>query len=147
MVPESVIDNFPDEILLEIFSYCSVEDLVLSIQHVNRRWREVSQDPKLWRDLVFRPAKGTDEELIRSVVEQAPMLRYLVLSHEIDAPLLTDSLCKGCRDIRKLQFSSTQKVATSVIRKLHRHFPDIECLVLVVHEKYNLTYRLPRNVN
>jgi hypothetical protein len=147
MVPTNTIDNFPDEILLEIFSYCSVQDLVLSVQHVNRRWRGVSQDPKLWKDLVFRPAKETDEELIRSVVEQAPMLRYLVLSHEVDAPSLTESLCKGCRDIRRLQFSSNQKVATSVIKKLHRHFPDIECLVLVVHEKYNLTYRLPRNVH
>jgi hypothetical protein len=147
MVPTHVVDNFPDEILLEIFSYCSVQDLVLSVQHVNRRWKDVSHDPKLWKDLVFRPAKGTDEELIRRVVEQAPMLKCLVLSHEIDAPLLIESLCKGCRDIRKLQFSSNQKVATSVIEKLHRHFPDIECLVLVVHEKYNLTYRLPRKVN
>jgi hypothetical protein len=147
MVSTNIIDTFPDEILLEIFSYCSVQDLVLSVQHVNRRWRDVSQDPKLWKDVVFRPAKGTDEELIRRVVEQAPMLRYVLLSHEIDAPLLTESLCKGCRDIRKLQFSSNQKVATSVIQKLHRHFPDIECLVLVVHEKYNLTYRLPRKVN
>jgi len=146
MVPTNTIDNFPDEILLEIFSFCSVQDLVLSVQHVNRRWRGVSQDPKLWKDLVFRPAEGTDEELIRSVVEQAPWLRYLVLSHEVDAPSLTESLCKGCRDIRRLQFSSNQKVATSVIKKLHRHFPDIECLVLVVHEKYNLTYRLPRNI-
>lgn len=146
MVPTNTIDTFPDEILLEIFSYCSVQDLVLSVQHVNRRWRSVSQDPKLWKDLVFHPAKGTDEELVRSVVEQAPMLRYLVLSHEVDAPSLTESLCKGCRDIRKLQFCSNQKVATSVTTKLHKHFPDIECLVLVIHEKYNLTYRLPRNV-
>jgi F-box domain. len=147
MVPTNTIDAFPDEILLEIFSYCSVQDLVLSVQHVNRRWRGVSQDPKLWKDLVFRPGKGTDEELIRSVLEQAPMLRYLVLSHEVDASLLTESLCKGCKDLVKLQFSSNQKVATSVIKTLHRHFPDIECLVLVVHEKYNLTYRLPRNVH
>jgi hypothetical protein len=147
MVPTNTIDEFPDEILLEIFSYCSVEDLVLSIQHVNRRWKEVSQDPKLWKDLVFRPPKGTADDFIRSVVEQAPMLRCLILSHEIDAPLLIDSLCKGCRDIQKLQFSSSQKLATSVLQKLRRQFPDVECLVLAVHQKYNLTYRLPRTVN
>jgi hypothetical protein len=147
MVPANTIDDFPDELLLEIFSYCSVQDLVLSIQHVNKRWKEVSQDPKLWKDLVFRPARGTNDELIRRVLEQAPLLRCLVLSHEIDAPLLIESLCKGCRDIQKLQFSSSQKLATSVLQKLRGHFPDIECLVLAVHEKYNLTYRLPRTLN
>jgi hypothetical protein len=147
MVPTNTIDNFPDEILLEIFSYCRVEDLVLSIQHVNKRWKEVSQDPKLWKDLVFHPPKGTTDDFIRSVVEQAPMLRCLILSHEIDAPLLIDSLCKGCRDIQKLQFSSSQKLATSVLQKLRGQFPDIECLVLALHQKYNLTYRLPRTVN
>jgi DNA-binding NarL/FixJ family response regulator len=147
MVATNTIDSFPDELLLEIFSYCSVQDLVLSVQHVNKRWKEVSQDPKLWKDLVFRPAKGTNDELIRRVVEQAPSLRYLVLSHEIDAPLLIESLCRGCRDIQKLQFSSSQKLATSVLQKLRGQFPDIECLVLAVHEKYNLTYRLPRTLN
>ena len=147
MVPTNSMESFPDEILLDIFSYCSVEDLALSIQHVNKRWKEVSQDPKLWKDLVFRPAKGTTDEQIRSVVEQAPLLRCLVLSHEIDAPLLVDSLCKGCRDIKKLQFSSSQKLATAVLQKLRRNFPDIECLVLAVHQKYNLTYRLPPTVN
>lgn len=147
MIPINTIDSFPDEILLEIFSYCRVEDLVLSIQHVNKRWKEVSQDPKLWKDLAFRPLKGTTDDFIRSVVEQAPMLRCLILSHEIDAPLLIDSLCKGCRDIQKLQFSSSQKLATSVLQKLRGEFPNIECLVLAVHEKYNLTYRLPRTVN
>lgn len=147
MVHTATIKSFPDEILLEIFSYCSVEDLVVSIQHVSKRWKEVSQDAKLWKDLVFRPPKGTNDDFIRSVVEQAPMLRCLVLSHEIDAPLLIDSLCKGCRDIQKLQFSSSQKLATSVLQKLRSQFPDIECLVLAVHEKYNLTYRLPRTLN
>jgi hypothetical protein len=147
MVPANTIDSFPDEILLEIFSYCSVEDLVLSIQHVNKRWKEVSQDPKLWKNLVFRPDKGTDDELIRNVVEQAPMLRCLVLSHEIDAPSLVDSLCKGCTNIQRLQFSSSQKLATSVLQKLREQFPDLECLVLAVHHKYNLTYRLPRTLN
>ncbi|PSN42703.1 hypothetical protein C0J52_14297 [Blattella germanica] len=147
MVPNCSIENFPDEILLEIFSHCSVEDLALSIQHVNKRWKEVAQDPKLWKELVFRPPKGTTDELIRSVVEQSPKLRCLVLSHEIDAPLLVESLCKGCKDIQKLQFSSSQKLATSVLQKLRREFPDIECLVLAVHQKYNLTYRLPPTIN
>ncbi|XP_069676596.1 uncharacterized protein [Periplaneta americana] len=147
MVSTSAIESFPDEILLEIFSFCSVEDLALSIQHVNKRWREVAQDPRLWKDLVFKPERGTDDEHIRSVVEQAPLLRRVVLSHEVDAPLLVDALCRGCQDLQKLQFSSSQKLATAILKKLRAQFPEVECLVLAVHQKYNLTYRLPRTLD
>ncbi|PNF20286.1 hypothetical protein B7P43_G14390 [Cryptotermes secundus] len=131
MVPTNTIDNFPDEILLEIFSNCSVQDLVLSVQHVNKRWKAVSQDPKLWKDLVFRPAKGTNDELIRRVVEQAPLLRYLVLSLANVAP--TGDFAKPRRNVRMtpkyltllstLRSSVTKLYANKRIRDI-RHVND-----------------------
>ncbi|KAJ4450511.1 hypothetical protein ANN_01938 [Periplaneta americana] len=71
-------DLLPDEVILKIFSYLDWKDLALSVQHVNSRWKELSQDKKLWKESMFEPDDGMlDEERVH-ILENAPCLKAYV---------------------------------------------------------------------
>ncbi|KAL8569955.1 hypothetical protein ACOMHN_056387 [Nucella lapillus] len=45
------IQDLPPELLLEIFSHISANDLILGVGKVSKKFREMSSDPQLWRHI------------------------------------------------------------------------------------------------
>jgi hypothetical protein len=93
------IDQLPDEMLLKIFSYLSIDDLTLSIRKVCIRWREVSEDYEIWNNLPYCPNANASREEINFMLKDMPALtqfRYLGHFNFIQ------KLSECCRNIRVL---------------------------------------------
>jgi hypothetical protein len=69
------IEQLPDEILLKIFSYLSIEQISLHLSNVCARWRAVSEDDDLWKNRTYFPKANTPKEKIIFMLENMPALR------------------------------------------------------------------------
>jgi hypothetical protein len=54
------IDEFPDEIMLKIFSYVGPEDLCLIIAKACERWKALAKDVVLWKTLSYHCGRTSD---------------------------------------------------------------------------------------
>nr|CAD7410424.1 unnamed protein product [Timema cristinae] len=96
------IEDFPDELLLKIFSYLTTEELVLRLPHVTHSWDILSQDSSLWEQRCFEPRpQTTDKQIIqtlqisdlelcaegvvRPIAESCPCLEHVDLGHESES--------------------------------------------------------------
>ncbi|PNF40428.1 hypothetical protein B7P43_G18203 [Cryptotermes secundus] len=121
--------DLPDELLLIIFSNLSIEDLAMSVQHVNSHWKNVSQDDSLWEYQTFSPGcKMSDEEISRHL-RNMPALRSFCPSRGTNTKVV-DTLCKYCRDIRHIYFGYFHKLSNSTLHQILKKFPHIEELVI-----------------
>jgi hypothetical protein len=68
-------DDLPNKILLQIFSYLCIKELSLCVRNVCTRWRTVSEDDEIWKDMEYFPAASTPEEEIISMLKNMPALR------------------------------------------------------------------------
>ncbi|XP_049833700.1 F-box/LRR-repeat protein 2-like [Schistocerca gregaria] len=123
------LDDVPNEILLEIFSRCSVEDLVLNIQHVNSRWRSLARHPNLWQNLAFFPERSTSVKKIVTVLRAAPYLHSVILVANVEHSVI-ETLCECCPKIKSLQFYDTRPVTVVMLKMLLASLPNIEYLTL-----------------
>lgn len=120
-------DDLPNEVLLKIFSYLSIEDLSMSTHDVSIRWREVSQDNKLWKNAVFSPRKEiTDKEIIK-YLENMPALKSFSATR-IMANIVIDTLCRSCRAIQSIELHTSHNMKVPLLQKIIHHFPHIESL-------------------
>ena len=93
------ITDLPDELLLEVFSYMSIEDLAFSVQNVNKHWKDVTQDDSLWKNQVFSPEyKMSDKEIARNLVNM-PALKAFCPARATNTKNIISTMCKYCRDI------------------------------------------------
>jgi Leucine-rich repeat (LRR) protein len=103
------IDDLPNEILLKIFSYLSIDDLSLSIRNVCTRWRMVSEDDEIWINLIYCPGANTPQEEIICMLENTPALRTFEYSGPYN---VIEKLSECCRRLRGLQIPNIKLDAT-----------------------------------
>jgi hypothetical protein len=121
------ITDLPDELLLEIFSNLSIEDLALSVQHVNSHWKDVTQDDSLWKNKIFAPEhKMTDKELARHLANM-PALRAFCLARGTTKNVI-HTMCNYCRDIRHLELNAVHKLSSFRLQKIIKKYPRLETL-------------------
>jgi hypothetical protein len=122
------ITDLPDELLLEIFSNLSIEDLALSVQHVNAHWKDVTQDDSLWKNQVFSPGYNmTDKEIARHLVNM-PALRAFCPARGTNTKYITHTMCKYCRDIRHIEFTGFHKLSNFRLQNIIKKYPHLETL-------------------
>ena len=126
------INYLPDELLLEIFSSFTTEDLAMIIQHVSYRWKEVSQDNSLWRKRAFSPAKTTTDNEIIHHLKNMPMLRKFSPQHGFRIQGIIETLCKTCTNIHQLEFAANQRVPLHTLRQILAAFPNLAHLKIPV---------------
>ncbi|XP_033607397.1 uncharacterized protein LOC117282320 [Cryptotermes secundus] len=68
-------DMIPNEVLLKIFSYLTIDDLCLSVRDVCIRWRRASQANEIWKNLCFSPKRSASQEEIASRLRHMQNLR------------------------------------------------------------------------
>lgn len=120
-------DDLPNEVLLKIFTYLNIEELVVSTQNVCMRWREVSRDNKLWKNAVFNPRKEITDKKVAQYLENMPALRSYSATRRTEN-IVIDALCKSCRNIRSIDLHNSHKVNIALIQKIIQHYPHIESL-------------------
>ena len=122
------ITDLPDELLLEIFSNLSIEDLALSVQHVNKHWKDVTQDNSLWKNQVFSPEyKLTDKEIARHLVNM-PALKAFCPVRGTNTKNIIPTMCKYCRDIRRIEFKWLHKLSNFRLQNIIKKYPHLEIL-------------------
>jgi hypothetical protein len=126
------ITDLPDELLLEIFSNLSIEDLALSVQHVNAHWKDVTQDDSLWKDQLFSPEyKMTDKEIARHLMNM-PALRAFCPARGTNTKNIIHTMCKYCRDIRHIEFKGSHKLTNFRLQQIIKKYPHLETLHIPV---------------
>ncbi|GLG98271.1 hypothetical protein R5R35_007981 [Gryllus longicercus] len=124
------IEDLSEELLLEIFSYLSLNDVVFSIQFVNIRWRRISYDYELWKNRTYCPLAIESDEVVEKTLKMIPKLSNLVLDKRPYLSEVLETLVNNCLDIRRLEFNNYQMIPTKLLKKLVRQCPKIEFLHL-----------------
>ncbi|XP_069675551.1 F-box/LRR-repeat protein fbxl-1-like isoform X11 [Periplaneta americana] len=117
--------DLPDELLVEIFSYLSIEDLALRVQHVNTHWREVSQDEALWTNKVFMPEFGMSDHEVTRLLKNMPSLKAFCPKEGTKTKVIVNTVLAHCKDIQHLEFPWSNRVKNSKLRKILETFPNL----------------------
>lgn len=124
------INDLPDEILVEIFSFLRVQDVVYSVENVCHRWKEVVQDRRLWRHLIYRPNSIFSYYEVYNVFRRAPHLRWFVPPLRYTSGSILLAVILGCKNIRELELS-IDSTECLMIERLVNECPHIEKLSLL----------------
>jgi Leucine-rich repeat (LRR) protein len=97
-------DQLPDEMLLKIFSYLSIDDLRLSIRNVCTRWTTVSEDYEIWFNLRYCPNALGPRQEINFMLKDMPALTQFQYFRDYN---FLQKLSEYCRNIRVLHIPFT----------------------------------------
>ncbi|XP_069675555.1 F-box/LRR-repeat protein 2-like isoform X14 [Periplaneta americana] len=132
-----MIELLPTEVIQEIFSYLDTNDLTLSVQHVNSRWKALYRDKKLWKDRVFEPDDRMLDEDIVHALKNMPYLRAYVSTGATNTELIINALCTYCDDIDCLDFDGSCILEYSLLVKFTNSFSNIQKLTIPYLEEDN----------
>ncbi|XP_068086771.1 F-box/LRR-repeat protein fbxl-1-like [Anabrus simplex] len=97
-----IANMLPAEVLLEIFSYCSLEDVAMSIPYVCSWWRDVSRDTCLWKHFVYRPLRTVTNKEIIDILRLSPQLKAVDFSKHYIRSDIVDVLIECCPKLERL---------------------------------------------
>lgn len=122
------VNELPDEVLLYVFSFLSVEEVCRSVAPVCRTWRDLAADPSLWTSFAFQYSV-TDEQ-VQELVSKAPRLVHLELqSHQNGEELLTH-VASTCPRLEHLTVKFCQNVTEEAMAAMVQGCPDLRHLNL-----------------
>ncbi|XP_049948445.1 F-box/LRR-repeat protein fbxl-1-like [Schistocerca serialis cubense] len=144
------IHDLPDEIILDVFSFFSFNELIDILQNVCVRWKRLAHDPVLWCDKEYivrgRAQNGrsccgvtcsecahcrcekTDREVLRTA-GMMPQLRTLTMMRGTRARILR-KICRNCPNLTTLQLHGCQKMNYSLLKYIFEKCPKIEKLII-----------------
>lgn len=94
--------SIPDSILVDIFSYLTVRELVRSVSTVCRRWRRLCYDSSLWREITtddFASSIHVRDETIVTLIRHGKTIKKLSLRgcYQISNRVLKEVAINGTR--------------------------------------------------
>lgn len=101
------IQQLPDKILLNIFSYLKHKDLC-RLAHVCKKWRLLAYDGRLWMRVSLRPEYGglhvMNPEALMAIISVrfGTTLQYLELSAELITPSVLHEIANRCPNLKNL---------------------------------------------
>lgn len=99
----SIAAIFPNEILLNIFQYIKSHDLLFNVGRVCKRWRNLAQEPRLWRDRAL-----DDEDILvhnLDLLALAPCLKRVSLNTEFHRDKVLKALLHGKKNLQSLKLN------------------------------------------
>ncbi|XP_068086646.1 F-box/LRR-repeat protein fbxl-1 [Anabrus simplex] len=124
----SAIDRMlPDEVLETVFSYCTHEDLVKSVQNVSSRWRRISQTNRLWKHIVYSPKKDVSDEQVEGILRISPKLQTVIFENQHSENVL-EALAENCPELKKLVLCDFQLIRINFLKKLQQKCLKLEFL-------------------
>ncbi|XP_049842380.1 F-box/LRR-repeat protein 7-like [Schistocerca gregaria] len=113
----TTVDDLPDEIMLEIFSYMSLSENVNLLQKVCTRWKSIAQDAKLWYDKQYVIGYTVADEEAIATFRAAPQLRTVIVDREVE-PTIFEVLSKSCREVTTLDIDYRQTFHYTKVKNL-----------------------------
>ncbi|XP_067014834.2 F-box/LRR-repeat protein fbxl-1 [Anabrus simplex] len=126
MEAPAIAETLPTEILERIFSYSTHEDVVLSIQNVCSRWRQVAQNSCLWEHLEYSPDRSMSWKKIVEILKISPKLQKLIIKQGDDSVL--QAITDNCAELRKLELNWDRYLGVNFIEDLREKCQKIEYL-------------------
>lgn len=105
--PPLTINDLPNEILLQIFFYLSIEDIALNVQFVCNRWSEVCSKDVLWKNSCLSVEESASINYIVSLLKKVPKLECFCIWFRSSGEVL-NRLAEYCKELRKLDFCVPQ---------------------------------------
>ncbi|XP_067011983.1 F-box/LRR-repeat protein fbxl-1 [Anabrus simplex] len=121
------IDSLPDELMVEIFTYIPMEELVTSVQNVSRRWNSLALDGRLWKDYTFAPPANYGTEQIVKLLSKMPRLKSFSFSEMHDFHPIILALCRHCPEVMKVT-CNTPNADLEDIELFSKGLPSLEYL-------------------
>lgn len=110
--------TLPDEILVYIFSFQTLEQLYRSTRCVCKRWYVLASSPLLWKRISVENEVPSDT--LCGWIERSPLLKELTLKGRSDIDLVTEKLSKFCRKLESLKIENSKgKKKSSFIQSKH----------------------------
>ncbi|XP_067011211.2 F-box/LRR-repeat protein 2 [Anabrus simplex] len=122
------MDRLPDEVLEEIFSYCTFQDLVWNIPDVNSHWRLISSRSKVWKYHTYCPGRRDGGKEIIAVLKRCPKLQAVDFRKRVFGKEVFEVLANNCSDLVKLFIDYFQDISCEILSELQRKCPRIEYL-------------------
>ena len=98
------VESLPHSILLCIFKYLSLHDLLRVIALVSKRWRDMGRDPDLWRVINLEGQNKVTDEVINRLTGYSDNVRLVDVT---DSRLVTNEgislVAKRCTQLRVLK--------------------------------------------
>ena len=106
------LSNLPPELRLKILSFLSHHELKMVVR-VNRRWREMGEDPLLWRRLrlvVLSRTQPVMEQVLR--IRRLQRLRCVKFASPVAAGQAQDMICliQGQGNVKELDIASSKLI-------------------------------------
>ncbi|XP_047004012.1 dynein regulatory complex subunit 6-like isoform X2 [Schistocerca americana] len=124
--PPLSINDLPNEILLQIFFYLSVEDIALNVQFVCSRWSEVCSNDVLWKNSCLSVEGSASIQYVVSLLKKVPKLQCFCIWFRSSGEVL-NRLAEFCKDLRKLDFCVPQlELPYEAFKNLVSECPKLE---------------------
>lgn len=98
------INDIPPPILLKVFSYLKIQDLLLSVSLVCKHWHNLAMDPELWRSIDIKGLLKVSDEIFGKITSLSQNVISVNLS---DSKMITDAgivqMAASCRQLRTLR--------------------------------------------
>ena len=120
------VDSLPHSILLSVFKYLSLYDLLRVIALVSKRWRDMGRDPDLWRTVNLRGQNKVTDDVINLLTSYSHNVRLVDVT---DSRLVTNEgiylVAKRCTQLRELKLirysksfthTHTHTLSTTIVR-------------------------------
>ncbi|GJQ69713.1 hypothetical protein Trydic_g22284 [Trypoxylus dichotomus] len=98
------INNLPDEVLLNIFSYFTTKQLHCDIRPVCRRWMVLAMSPILWKAIDVRNEVPTN--ILTNWIKTSPLLKSFSVEDRNDTNIIAEQLAKCCKQLESVKMQN-----------------------------------------
>ncbi|XP_047100491.1 F-box/LRR-repeat protein 4-like isoform X2 [Schistocerca piceifrons] len=125
----TTIDDLPDELVVEIFSYMSFSENIEVLQKVCTRWKILAQDAHLWLNKKYVVRWETSEEEAIATFDAVPQLRTVIMEKDVSHRVF-EALSRSCPHLTTLQTSPWQMLTYTEADNLFTSCRDISTLAV-----------------
>lgn len=124
----SLFDILPEELILKIFSFLSLQELCKTISLVCKLWLFYSRCPVLWQRLSLLETSrfNSIEEVSDFILSNCPLLKHLYLQPRTELTLLGCSvLAKACPHLHSLSLSFCDHITKETLDEFVTFCPHL----------------------
>lgn len=102
----------PDEMLLHIFSFLTVEDLYFNIRHVCQRWCRLSKVASSWKTLVADDKFSS--HVLLDCIKFSPVIKHIQICNRYDADIILNAVSKYLNQLESIVVQNCNGSAENV---------------------------------
>ena len=122
----STIEDLPAELLFDIFTYLSVEDIVNNVRNTCQRWKEITEHEYFWNRVKFEPSSNMKPQEIMYYLGETPELKHVKFSSTSELKDVLEFMCNKCDCIESIVFGNKITLDGDKISKILQRYPCLE---------------------